>query len=116
MASEKMKNAIKAMVTEGLSQKEAAIKVGLNPTSLSRFKKQHRQEYKELYDAENWDMLGSAAPKAIRKMIDLMDAKSEFVRFNAAKEIMDRTGFKTSDKVDLEIIKPEIVFDVDDGK
>ena len=41
------------------------------------------------------------APKAIRTMEKLLTSDSDNVRFSAAKDILDRTGFKPKEKIDL---------------
>ena len=45
-------------------------------------------------------------------MDKLLDAKSELVRYNAASDILDRTGHKPTDKVEAEVITPTFINDV----
>lgn len=45
--------------------------------------------------------LNKYAPKAIRTLHRLLDAESENVQLGAAKDILDRTGFKTKDELEL---------------
>ena len=53
-------------------------------------------------------------------MEKLLNARSELVRFNAAKDILDRTGHKPVDKQQVEITEaPKFIDDIsgdfDDG-
>lgn len=41
------------------------------------------------------------APKAVKTMEDLLESESDNVRFSAAKDILDRTGFKPSDNINV---------------
>ena len=41
------------------------------------------------------------APKAVRTMENLLQSESDNVRFSAAKDILDRTGFKPSDNINV---------------
>lgn len=45
--------------------------------------------------------LNKYAPKAIRTLHRLLDAESENVQLGAAKDILDRTGFKAKDELEL---------------
>lgn len=45
-------------------------------------------------------------------MENLLTAKSELVRYNAASDILDRTGHKPTDKVEAEVITPTFINDV----
>lgn len=53
--------------------------------------------------------LKTYAPKAIEKVYKLLDAESESVQLNAAKDILDRTGFKPTEKIDVKQTKSETV-------
>lgn len=41
------------------------------------------------------------APKAVNTMEKLLNSDSDNVRFSAAKDILDRTGFKPSDNINV---------------
>ncbi len=47
--------------------------------------------------------LVSSAPKALATLHRLLDAKSDYVSLEAAKDILDRSGFKPSEKHDHRI-------------
>ena len=44
----------------------------------------------------------SIASEALRTQKKLLNAKSEMVRYMAAKDILDRAGFKATDKLEVE--------------
>ncbi|MFS1351456.1 hypothetical protein ACLZX5_14480 [Enterococcus faecium] len=52
-------------------------------------------------------------------MLNLLNAKSEMVRFNAAKDILDRGGFAPVNKQEVTTIQPptfiDDIGDTDDG-
>ena len=45
--------------------------------------------------------LKTLVPKAVKTMEDLLESESDNVRFSAAKDILDRTGFKPSDNINV---------------
>lgn len=47
--------------------------------------------------------IGALAPSAITTMANLLDAKSEFVRQQAASDLLDRAGFKPVDRVAMAV-------------
>jgi len=40
------------------------------------------------------------SPVAVQRLHDLMDAKSEYVRLQAAQDVLNRVGIKAPDRVD----------------
>lgn len=62
---------------------------------------------------EDWKI---AAKKAQAKMIELMASEKQEVALNAAKYVLDSTGYKPTDKIDLDtnsVIKINIIEDAD---
>lgn len=99
MLSAKKKKAIELMFQTKFSQKEIADEVGVHESTLSKWK--HDDDYKEYTDKFARETIAQTAGKALGTMVRLLDAKSELVRFNAAKDLLDRAGFAPSEKVDL---------------
>lgn len=98
------------MVRTNLSQKEIAKEIGINEATISKWKQ--KEEFDEVRQQEERYYLGDLASPALRTMRELLNAKSELVRFNAASDILDRTGFKPVDKQEIEL-KSAVTF-VDD--
>lgn len=99
LLSAKKKKAIELMFQTKFSQKEIADEVGVHESTLSKWK--HDDDYKEYTDKFARETIAQTAGKALGTMVRLLDAKSELVRFNAAKDLLDRAGFAPSEKVDL---------------
>ncbi|TBY41603.1 hypothetical protein [Rhizobium leguminosarum] len=90
VVGEKTKKAIDAMVFEGKLRKEAAEFAGMSDETLRQMLlKPHVLAYLN----QQQDVLRtSARPRALRKMVDLLDAKTERIQFESAKYLdgMDR--------------------------
>ena len=98
MLSAQQYKCIELMVEDEFLQKEIAKIIDVSPETISRWKSDTEfiDEYKNIMK----HAFSHIAPKARKKMIKLMDAESEQVQFNAAKDILDRAGFKPTEKVE----------------
>lgn len=108
--SSNMEKAIRLMVRTNLTQREIANKLDISEETVSRYKK--KKNFDEIRQKEEREYLGSLAGPALRVMKELLESRSDYVRYNAASNILDRTGYKPTDKVDMNVTVPEIVFDV----
>ena len=95
MASEKMKKAIILAVFTNKTQKEIAKEVGVGETRIPKWKK--TDEYKEIKEEVQREYFGDLAAPAIRKLHQLLEAKSELVAFQTATYILERSGYKPID-------------------
>ncbi|MFG5570694.1 hypothetical protein ACFJYJ_11720, partial [Enterococcus faecalis] len=60
-------------------------------------------------------IMGKSSGKALHTILKLMSARSEMVRFNAAKDILDRSGYTPVNKQQVEISEtPLFVDDIGD--
>lgn len=109
MNSKQLK-AIALMVEGNLNQKQIAEELNVSVQSIIAWKKKPEFQ-EELLNAER-NLLKGLTSKAIKTMEDLLTAKSELVRYNAASDILDRTGHKPTDKVEAEVITPTFINDV----
>lgn len=107
MASNNMQKAAILIVTTELTQREISEKLGINECTLSRWK--NSEEFKTMKAELQKEYLNDLTAPAMRTMKKLLNAKSELVRYNAAKDILDRTGYKPTDKVDANINLPTII-------
>ena len=110
MATENMVRAVRLMVRTNMSQREIAKEIGITEATISKWK--HRDDFDEVRLKEERLYLGDLAAPALRTMKELLNAKSELVRFNAAHDILDRTGFKPVDRQEIEVTTPVFVEDV----
>lgn len=86
----KTKAAIDAMVHDGKQRREAAELAGMSDESLRQMLlKPHVLAY---LNEQQEVLRTSARPRALRKMVDLLDAKTERIQFESAKYLdgMDR--------------------------
>lgn len=82
------------MVLEGLSKQDAITAAGYASVSAgyAALRTRHVQEYIQQLIREH---LLDSSIKAIRRIDSLIDnARSEYVRLEAAKDVLDRAGFK----------------------
>ncbi|MFF7217921.1 phBC6A51 family helix-turn-helix protein [Mammaliicoccus sciuri] len=95
----KQLKAVNMMVEGQYSQKQIAEKLKVTEQTIVAWKK--KPEFKEeLINAER-KLLKGLTVKAIKTMEKLLTAKSELVRYNAASDILDRTGHKPTDKQEI---------------
>ena len=109
--------AIVLMVRTSLTQREIAKELDVTEETISRWKK--RKDFEDLKTAEEKKFLEDLSSKSIRTMEELLTAKSELVRFNAAKDILDRTGHKPVEVSEMSVTDvPTFIDDIgseDDG-
>ncbi|WP_199791620.1 phBC6A51 family helix-turn-helix protein [Staphylococcus chromogenes] len=97
--SDKMKNAIKLMVTTGMSQKEIANKIGVEESTISRWKK--REDFKVEREKQESEFFRDLKSPALQTLNKLLKAKSEFVRYSTAVYIVDKTNIDYKEKEQL---------------
>lgn len=99
MLTPKQKKVIRLMVSGEKTQKEIALEIKVSEQSICAWKKdkEFMEEYSHLLNIE----IQSAAGKAFKKQKRLLSAKSEMVQHLAAKDILDRAGYKSKDKMEL---------------
>lgn len=71
----------------------------MNRATISRWKA--NDKFREGFKGYQAEHLQKQVPKALQTMINLLDAKSELVRFQASKDILDRTGYNPVDKQEV---------------
>lgn len=87
-------------VHEGLAQTEAAIEAGYAPDSahVAASRLMRNPKVFNAIQVEAMRNLGALGPSAVRQIGKLIDgAKSEYVRLEAAKDVLNRLGFSRSD-------------------
>lgn len=99
MANEKMEKCITLMLTTDLSQKEIADQIKVSENTITNWKK--TDKFKETRDRLNKEIFGDLAIEATKTMRGLLKAKSEMVRYTAAKDLLDRAGFAPVERKDI---------------
>lgn len=106
-----MEKAITLMVRTNMTQREIAKEIDVSEETISRWKK--KKEFNKQKLEEERIFLGDLSSKSIQTMEKLLNARSELVRFNAAKDILDRTGHKPIDKQQIQNIEvPTFIDDI----
>ncbi|WP_171950250.1 phBC6A51 family helix-turn-helix protein, partial [Acinetobacter baumannii] len=87
MLTSKQNKAIALMVEKNLNQNEIAKELNVARQTISNWKR-NAEFQEELLNAER-NLLKGLTGKAIKTMENLLTAKSELVRYNAASDILD---------------------------
>ena len=104
----KQKALVDTLVTTGCSIKEASQNAGYAKGEAGRVvaSRTLRLPQVQRYMMERIaTVMGTGAITASRKLIELSgNARSEYVQLEASKDILDRVGLRTPDKVSTEIV------------
>ena len=101
---------VHAILHNGCTPREAAQQLGRNKAwAYTTLKKQHVIEYRQQLAMMT---LGWDATQAMATMRELLGSKSQYVRLEAAKDLMDRAGFR-QDVVRTPSTAVQINFNVD---
>lgn len=93
--------------------KELAEHLKVSEKTISQWKNHNadfQAEYKTLVDSK----LQYAAAQALEKQIDLLGSKNDMVAHLAAKDLLDRTGFNPTEKIE-QTVDMELNITVDYG-
>ncbi len=99
MLNSKQKKCLELMVSEGLSQKDIAVIIDVAPETISRWK--NDAEFVDACTNAVSKEINRCAIRALAKLERLLDAKSDLVKYCAAKAILDYGGFKAEKKISL---------------
>lgn len=83
-----------------LSKSEMAAKLGTTRQTLNNW--EHLELFQNEYNRAVRSSLNAAAIGAAETIIDLLTAKDERARLGAAKDLLDRTGFKPVENLSIE--------------
>lgn len=109
MLKPKQMKAIALMVYEDKTQKEVSQLLKVHENTISNWKKD--KAFLEALDKEVKNRLASTSVLALRTMVGLLTCKSDIVKFNAAKDLLDRTGFKPVDKQEIDLAQQVVIVD-----
>lgn len=100
MLKPKQKKCIELLVEGQMTQREIAQEINVAEKTISVWKS-NPEFLSELENAMRLS-IRSLATKAKNTMASLLTSDSDNVRFQAAKDILDRAGFKPQDKIEVE--------------
>ena len=114
MLNPKQQKCLKLMVEGNLTQKEIAKQIGVIEGTISEWKK--LPEFIDEYNRLLKSGITTLAAKALRTHENLLNAKSEHVRYLTAKDILDRAGYIPPKDVAIELAIPIFYSGEDDLK
>lgn len=97
--SAQQKTALRLMVQGDMKQVDIAERVKVSEQTICNWKK--NDEFMAEYDSMLRSLMNGVAAKAFRTHTNLLDARSEMVRYMAAKDILDRAGYAPVDKSEI---------------
>ena len=107
MLNSRQKKALELLVSGEYTQKEVAGIVKVSQQTLSTWKK--NDEFMGEYERLIRQGFQTLAAKAFKTQVALLDSKNDMVRHMAAKDILDRAGYKPDSKVDIGGAVPVII-------
>lgn len=102
MLKPKQIKCLELMLQGDMTDKEIAEAINITQKTICEWKKNNR-EFQDEYNALMRNSLQYAAPKAFRKQQYLLNSENDMVAHLAAKDIMDRAGFKPTEKVEQQV-------------
>lgn len=99
MLNERQQKCIILMLTTNKTQKQIAKEIQVSENSISEWKK--NKEFKEELQNQMKDNFGSLAVIAQKELGKLLKNKNANIRIQAIKDVLDRAGYKPTDKVDV---------------
>jgi CRISPR/Cas system CMR-associated protein Cmr5 small subunit len=105
MLNPKQVKCLELMIQGQLTDKDIAKAINITQKTICEWKKNNK-EFQDEYNSLMRSSLQYAAPKAFRKQMALLNSKNDMVAHLAAKDIMDRAGFNSIDKVELDVSLP----------
>ena len=78
---------------------ELADILGVSEKTISQWKN-HNDEFQEAYNSHVKKTIQYAALQAVEKQVELLESENDMVAHLAAKDLMDRAGYKPTDKVE----------------
>lgn len=112
MLKGRQKKCLELMITGKHSQKEIAEMIGVTEQTIVNWKK--NKEFIDEYNSALKKQINLHAAAAFRTEAEILKSgDNDTVRLNAAKDILDRAGFKPADKVINTTVSPETMEEVE---
>lgn len=101
MLSEQQMKCIELMMTTNKKQKDIASMIGVNQETVSRWVHNDKDFISE-YTMAVRQRLNAASAKAYQTMVKLLESKNPSIQYAAARDILDRAGYKPTDKLQVD--------------
>lgn len=99
MLKPKQKKCIEMLVSGTMTQADVAAALKVSEQTICNWKR--NEEFAEELAAANRLVISSLVPAAVQRTKALLSADSEAVQLAAAKDILDRAGYKPQDNIRL---------------
>lgn len=99
MLSAKQRKCIEKLVTGRYTQAQIAKELKITPQTICNWKKD--PDFSQELQACLKSCIQTLAPKAVKTLESLLNSESDNVRFSAARDILDRTGFKPGENISV---------------
>lgn len=99
MLNEKQQKCIVLMITSDKTQRQIAKELQINENTISEWKKD--KEFKEEIQKQMQENFRALAIEAQQKLKKLLNSKNEYIQIQAIKDILDRAGYKPTDKTEI---------------
>lgn len=99
MLKPKQKKCIELLVEGQMTQREIAQEINITEKTISVWKSE--PEFSSELENATRLSIRSLATRAKNTMANLLNSDSDNVRFQAAKDILDRAGFKPQEKIEV---------------
>ena len=100
MLKTRQKKCIEMLVSGTMTQADIAAALKVSEQTICNWKK--NEEFEEELAAANRLVISSLVPAAVQRTKALLNAESEAVQLAAAKDILDRAGYKAQDKIQVD--------------
>lgn len=101
MISKEQQTCITLMVSTNKTQKQIAKELKITEQTICNWKKQ--KEFSEMLQEEIKNNFGSLAVEAQKELKKLLKSKNAVVKMQAVKDVLDRAGFKPTERIKNEI-------------
>lgn len=99
MLKPRQKKCIEMLVSGAMTQADVAAALKVSEQTICNWKK--NEEFAAELAAANRLVISSLVPAAVQRTKALLNAESEAVQLAAAKDILDRAGYKPQDNIKL---------------
>lgn len=99
--NDKQEKCINLMITTNKTQKQIAKEIEVSEKTICEWKKQ--KEFKNEIEKNIKENFGSLALEAQKELKKLLKSKNEYVRIQVVKDILDRAGYKPTEKIKNEV-------------
>lgn len=101
LLSEKQMQCINLMVIENKTQKQIAKELKITEQTICNWKKD--KEFKNEIEKNIKENFGSLAVEAQKELKKLLKSNNEYIKMQAVKDILDRAGYKPTERIKNEV-------------